>query len=73
MYECYVASGGRGSIMTKDIAEFTALIKKITIKSLASLDKGCQLLLELNGNDTELLTKLVMLHKADEEVKVRIE
>ena len=58
--------------MTKDIAEFTALIKKITIKSLASLDKGCQLLLELNGNDTELLKKLIILHKADEEVKVRI-
>ena len=58
--------------MTKDIAEFTALIKKITIKSLASLDKGCQLLLEFNGNDTDLLMKLVMLQEADKETKVRI-
>ena len=58
--------------MQKDIAEFTALIKKITIKSLASLDKGCQLLLEFNGNDTDLLMKLVMLQEADKETKVRI-
>jgi|GEM_PF-4882867 len=58
--------------MAKDIAEFTALIKKITVKSLASLDKGCQLLLELNGNDDELLMKLVMLQKADKEVRIRI-
>ena len=58
--------------MVKNIAKFTALIKKIEIKSLASLDKGCQVLLELNGNDNVLIKKLVMLQKADEEVPVKI-
>jgi len=53
-------------------AEFTALIKKIEIKSLASLDKGARLILDFNGEDNELLVKLVQLQKADAEVKVQI-
>ena len=56
----------------KDIAEFTALIKEIKVKSLASLDKGCRITLDFNGNDDELIKKLIVLQKADEETKVRI-
>jgi len=39
---------------------------------MASLDKGARLILDFNGEDNELLTKLVQLQKADEQVKVRI-
>jgi len=52
---------------------FEALIKKIEIKSLVSLDRGCQILLELNGNDDELIKSLIELHRADQTVKVTIE
>ncbi len=53
-------------------ATFNALIKKIEIISLASLDKGARLILDFNGNDDELLAKLVRLQKANEEIEVRI-
>jgi hypothetical protein len=51
---------------------FEALIKKIEVKSLVSLDRGCQILLELDGNDDELIKSLIELHRADELVKVSI-
>jgi hypothetical protein len=52
---------------------FTALIKQITIKSLVSLDKGVQIVLQCEGRDTELLKNLMEKHKADDTVEVTIE
>ena len=54
-------------------AEFEALIKQLTIKSLVSCDKQARLMLEFNADDDELMISLIRLHKADETVMVRIE
>lgn len=67
MYECYVISGGRGSMV-----KFQALIKEIKIKSLVSLDKEARLILQFDANDSELLSELVKLQKADELKDVQI-
>jgi hypothetical protein len=53
-------------------AEFTALMKKLEIKSLVSLDRGGRLLFEFNA-DNETIAQLNELMKADAEVKVIIE
>lgn len=58
--------------MDNNPVEFSALIKKIEIKSLASLDKGARMILDFNGSDDELLARLIKLQKADEEQRVRI-
>jgi len=51
---------------------FSALIKSITTKSLRSLDKGSQMVLEFQPDD-ELLDKINRLHKADSLVKITIQ
>jgi len=48
-----------------------ALIKKLTFKSLMSLDKECIITLECNQSD-EVYKSLISLHRADKEVEVRI-
>jgi len=53
-------------------AEFEALIKKISVKSLVSLDMEAEIVLRMQA-DKEILKKLVELQKADELVKVEIE
>lgn len=53
-------------------AEFEALIKKIEIKSLVSLDKGVRLILDFSGEDPEIIDRLNRLMKADEFVRVQI-
>ena len=53
--------------------KFTALIKKIEVKSLVSLDKGARMTIDFDGNDNELLAKLIKKHRADDTVKVTIE
>lgn len=58
--------------MSKPV-EFTALIKKIEIKSLVSLDKGARMVIDFDGNDDALLAKLIKKHKADDTVRVTIE
>jgi hypothetical protein len=50
---------------------FLALMKKLEVKSLASMDRGGRLLLEFNA-DQETIAGLNELMKADEEVKVAI-
>lgn len=52
--------------------KFEALIKKIEIKSLVSLDKSARLLIELNGEDDKLIDGLNRLMRADETVKIKI-
>jgi hypothetical protein len=52
--------------------EFSALMKKLEIKSLVSLDRGGRLLLEFNA-DNETIAKLNELMKADSECKIIIE
>ena len=52
---------------------FEALIKKIEIKSLVSLDKAARLTLDLSGEDPEIIDKLNRLMKADETVNITIE
>jgi hypothetical protein len=54
-------------------AEFEALMKKLEVKSLKSLDKGGSLLLEFNIYDDELVADLNRLMRADAEVRVIIE
>ena len=51
---------------------FSALMKKLEIKSLVSMDRGGRLLLEFNA-DEETIAGLNRLMKADEEVKVTVE
>ena len=58
--------------MSKSV-EFTALIKKIEVKSLVSLDRGARMVIDFDGNDNALLAKLIKKHKADDTVKVIIE
>ena len=53
-------------------AAFPALIKKIEVKSLVSLDKAARLTLDLSGEDPEVIDKLNRLMKADEFVRVQI-
>jgi len=50
---------------------FLALIKKLAIKSLVSLDKECQLILRFQADDN-ILDKLNRLHKPDEMVTIII-
>jgi hypothetical protein len=52
--------------------EFSALMKKLEIKSLVSLDRGGRLLLEFNA-DNETIDGLNELMKADSECKIIIE
>lgn len=52
--------------------EFEALVKKIEIKSLVSLDKGARLILDFSGEDPEIIDRLNRLMKADEFVRVQI-
>ena len=54
------------------MVEFQALIKQITTKSLVSGDKESRLLLEFLPTD-ELLGGLNKLHKADKQIKIKIE
>ena len=54
------------------IAEFDALIKQITVKSLVSGDKSARVILEFDSPSDELMDSLNRLHKADGLVKVRI-
>ena len=51
---------------------FEALIKKIEIKSLVSLDKAGRLTIDFNGEDPEVIDKLNRLMRADETVKIEI-
>ena len=50
---------------------FKALIKKLTFKSLVSLDKECIITLECNQSD-EVYKSLISLHRADKEVEISI-
>ena len=49
---------------------FPALMKKLEVKSLKSLDKWARLILEFKVPDDELITGLNRLMKADSEVMV---
>jgi len=51
---------------------FEALIKKLEIKSLVSLDKVARLTIDFNGEDPEIIDKLNRLMKADQTVKITI-
>ena len=54
-------------------AQFPALIKQITSKSLISGDKSARVILEFDAPSDELMDSLNRLHKPDEMVKVTIE
>lgn len=49
-----------------------ALIKKLEIKSLVSLDKVARLTLDFSAEDDEIINKVNRLMRADEEVEVTI-
>jgi len=51
---------------------FSALIKKIEIKALVSLDKAARLTIDLSGEDPEVIDGLNRLMRADREIKVTI-
>ena len=51
---------------------FSALIKKIEVKSLVSLDKAGRLTIDFNGEDPEIIDKLNRLMRADETVEITI-
>ncbi len=51
---------------------FSALIKSVTTKSLVSLDKGSQMVLEFQPND-ELIDKINRLHRPDRNVTITIQ
>ena len=51
---------------------FPALMKKLEVKSLNTLDKGARLTLDFNVPDDEIITGLNRLMKADSEVMVAI-
>lgn len=51
---------------------FEALIKKVTVKSLVSLDKEAHLLLQFNAENNELIDQINRLHRPDEMVRVKI-
>lgn len=51
---------------------FTALIKKLEIKSLVSLDKAGRLIIDFNAENPEIANELNKLMKADREVFVTI-
>ena len=63
-----LSPNGKGDHLPK----FEAVIKKITSKSLASLDKGNEIILQFN-DDNEILKQLVDKHSADKTVVVNIE
>lgn len=50
---------------------FSALMKKLEVKSLVSCDRGGRLLLEFNAEE-KTIADLNVLMKADEEVEVTI-
>jgi len=52
--------------------KFMALMKKLEIKSLVSLDRGGRLLLEFNA-DEETIAGLNRIMSAEDEVEVKIE
>jgi len=54
-------------------AQFLALIKQITSKSLVSGDKSARVILEFDAPSDELMDSLNRLHKGDGLVKVTIE
>ena len=49
-----------------------ALIKKLEIKSLVSLDKVARLTLDFSAEDDETINRVNKLMRADEEVQVTI-
>jgi hypothetical protein len=51
---------------------FSALMKKLEVKSLVSMDRGGRLLLEFNA-DKETIAGLNDLMSAEDEVKVTVE
>ena len=53
-------------------ATIEALIKKLEIKSLVSLDKVARLTLDFSAEDDEIINKVNRLMRADEEVEVTI-
>jgi len=59
--------GGVGMQIT-----FQALIKKIEIKSLVSLDKAGRLIIDFNAEDIEIANRLNELMRADETVQITI-
>ncbi len=50
-----------------------ALIKKLEIKSLVSLDKVARLTLDFSAEDDEVIDKVNRLMRADETVRITIE
>ncbi len=50
-----------------------ALIKKLEIKSLVSLDKVARLTLDFSAEDDEVIDKVNKLMKADQTVRITIE
>ncbi len=51
---------------------FACLIKKLEIKSLASLDKGGRLTLDFSAEEDEVVNSINALMKADESVEITI-
>jgi len=58
--------------VTQRRVAFPALIKKLEVKSLASLDKGARLTIDFNVTDDALIADINGLMKADGEVMVVI-
>ena len=54
-------------------AQFLALIKQITSKSLVSGDKSARVILEFDAPSDELMDSLNRLHRGDELVEVNIQ
>jgi hypothetical protein len=57
----------------RDSVEFSAILKKLEVKSLVSGDKGGRLILEFNIYDDELISQINRLMKADAECNIAID
>jgi len=51
---------------------FDALIKKLEIKSLVSLDKVARLTIDFSGENAEVIDKLNRLMRADETIQITV-
>lgn len=57
----------------KNSITFSAIMKKLEVKSLKSMDKGGSVLFEFNINDDELISAMNRVMRADAEVMVTIQ
>ena len=52
--------------------KFEGLIKLLTVKSLASLDKEAELKIRFSAEDDDLISKVNQLMRADETVQISL-